>query len=238
MAHKFYAQKIFDSKMECIGVELLVRDVPYGEGITRGPCHILEQPEFGNKSMYALDVQLLTYLDLFSCRFKESGIQYVFINISDQMLKSIILGDDTSHPFSSLLSLSKALHPVKIVVEVSELSRIRREHLALILERLKGAGLKVAQDDYTPFRETYLGIGWDFVKVDLSECSASDIPCGVPVIIERSCEEVMKNHCDHPLVMHQGFGFHVPACVQVVLAEFCSTNAEGGDLVSPPSLVR
>lgn len=220
MAYKFFAQKIFDSKKACIGVELLIRDIPFGENFIGSPGDIMEHPDFCDQNLYAIDMQILTYLDLFSSDFIKSGIEYVFINLSDQILKSLIVGDDSSPPFSNLRSLAKTLHPVEIVVEVNELSRIRVEHLTIILQRLKTIGFKIAQDDYTPFRQEYLAIEWDFIKVDLDSCSLEDIPSHTPVVIERSNKELLNNHGES--TMHQGFDFHMPTCLQSVLAELYS----------------
>ncbi len=220
MAYKFFAQKIFDSKMACIGVELLIREIPFGETFVGSPRDIMTHPDFSDKDLYAIDMQILTYLDLLSSDFIKSGIKYVFINQSDQILKSIILGDDSSSPFSNLKSLAKTLHPVKIVVEVNELSRIRVEHLTLILQRLKALGFKVAQDDYTLFRQEYLAIEWDFIKVEHGACLPEDMPRHTPVVIERSSKEILNNHCES--TMHQGFDFHMPTSLQSVLAELFS----------------
>lgn len=220
MAYKFFAQKIFDSRMVCTGVELLIRDVPFGEDFIGSPFDIMTHPDFSDKDLYAIDMQILTYLDLLSGDFIKSGIEYVFINLSDQILKPLILGDDSSSPFSNLKSLAKTLHPINIVVEVNELSRIRVEHLAIILQRLKSIGLKIAQDDYTPLRQEYLAIEWDFIKVEHDSYLPEDIPRNTPVIIERSSKGVLNNHFES--TMHQGFDFHMPACLKSVLAELYS----------------
>lgn len=208
MSFRFFGQKIFDSKNKCVGVELLIRDAPFGQDIIRSPFEIMGHPDFDSHDLYAIDMQLLTYLNLFVHKIKGSGIKYVFINLSDQFLKSLVVGDDSTSPFCNLLSLIRAYSPLKIVVEVNENSRVRKEHLSLIVDRLKSAGVLVAQDDYTVHRSSYLSIDWDFVKLDLDSCLPHEYPQNVPLVIEKSNQSQLQSLAGD--VLHQGFDLHYP----------------------------
>ncbi|MEA1990330.1 MAG: hypothetical protein U9N57_14135 [Pseudomonadota bacterium] len=216
MALKFFGQKIFDANLKCVGVELLVREIPYGLDIVRSPMEIMEHPEFCSKDMYAIDMQLMTYLHLHESEIKKSQIKYVFINVSDNLLSRLILGDDTSFLFRLLSSLVEALSPVKVVIEVNELSRIRKEHLEIIVERLKSIGLKIAQDDYTSHREEYLSIDWDFIKLDLETCKLCEVPKSKQLVIEKSDNNVLGNL--NGSEFHQGFYFHEPEDLSVLFS--------------------
>lgn len=217
MAFKFFAQKIFDSSQSCVGVELLVRSIPYGDDCIRSPYDIMSHPDFSDSDLFSIDMQILTFLDVFSTQFKEANIDYVFINLSDQILKMMILGDDSSAAFINLKSIARALSPLTLVAEINELSRIRKEHSSLILKRLQSIGFMVAQDDYTPSRREFLSIDWDFIKLDFDSCCEADIPEHPQIIIERSEPVAFSKYQGSTL--HQGFSFHVPSELQKVLLE-------------------
>lgn len=213
----FYGQLIFDSKLSPVGVEILARgDKGHGHlSPIVAPSDIFNLPEFQFQHYYALDMQVISQISMVSSQLKNSSpVRYVFANLSDALLKELISGSDESLPFASIVSLGRRLDPIKLVIEVNERSSIRPEHLALIVERLKGKGVLLAQDDFDESRSPHLSSAWNFVKLNIDQLSPTlinkHIPNSVPLIIER-VQKIDVNHLSSHL--YQGFELHEPECL-------------------------
>ncbi|MBE0468224.1 MAG: EAL domain-containing protein [Methyloprofundus sp.] len=213
----FYGQLIFDSKLNPVGIEILARgDKGHGHlSPIVSPSDIFNLPEFQLQHYYALDMQVISQIAMVANQLKGfSPVRYVFVNLSDVLLKELVSGSDDSLPFASIVSLGIKLAPIKLVVEVNERSSIRPEHLVLIVERLKDKGVFLAQDDFDESRLPYLSSPWDFVKLNIDQLTPSlinkHLSNGAPLIIERAQKKDVSPLSTH---LYQGFELHEPECL-------------------------
>lgn len=205
----FYGQLIFDRGLNKKGVEILVRGERVEESLeVAAPAEIFSQTEFGDKYRFALDMQILTAISMISQEISRSCLDYVFINVTDYLLKELIIGDSESMPFSSLETISRKIAPAKLVIEVSEVSTVRVEHLCAISARLRKSGVLVAQDDFNQSRDPFLCSGWDFVKINTDELVTPELKQHTaPIVVERATKECLLS-CKGELF--QGFELHKP----------------------------
>ena len=81
----------------------------------------------------------------------------------------MVLGDAGTTPYSSIVELARRVAPLKLVIEVNELSKIKQEHLSIIVLSLQTKGILFAQDDFNELRQEHLKINWDFIKINYDE---------------------------------------------------------------------
>lgn len=230
----FYGQLLFDCKGVATGIEVLARGdrgIDHASPIAY-PADIFSQPEFQSHYFYALDMQIISYLNMLSSQLKEmhENIRFIFINISDSLLKELVCGGDESLPYSSLKSVAQKLQPLQLVVEISENSTIRSEHLVPIVNRLKSAGLLLAQDDYDQNRASYLStVPWDFIKVNLEQLlggTPSSISKHAPIVVERARKTDLVTNLG---MLYQGFDFHQPECLLNLISSLIKPRATPND---------
>lgn len=203
----FFGQLLFDNAGAKVGIEVLARGDRGEDHISPivAPSEIFNLPEFQPHHFYALDMQVISHLNMLSEEFKKlPDLNYLFVNVSDVLLKELVCGDDDSLPFSSIVSLSKKLMPVKLVLEISESSTIRPEHLVLIVSRLKKNNILLAQDDFDNGRLPYLGSSWDFIKINADQLTeqGENIKPIAPLVIERAqFSDMRRGHG----FLYQGF---------------------------------
>jgi hypothetical protein len=210
----FWGQYIFDNLCNPVGLELLARGETETHNEPMSPIDIFAANHFEHHHYFALDMQIISHLSNHSNNLKRLPISYVFVNFSDSILNKLTLGDDSQVPFSSIVSLQKKIAPITLVIEVNEKSRIRPEHLTLIMKRLQQKGIKFAQDDFDSSRTCHINNGWDFIKVNYADLlEHKSMLEKYPLIIER-CPKSFLLPSSH---FKQGFEMHTPETIESLI---------------------
>lgn len=231
----FYGQFIYDSERVERGIELLVR----GEKELSSPVAPDEIfKDFNPEHFLALDMQIISYLNVVTDNLKSlPDLKFVFVNFSDVILKELIYLSETSVPTNSIFSIAKKLSPLKLVVEVSEQSRILPEHMSLIVQKLQENSILVAQDDFDKSRVPFLKeINWDFIKIDADSenqliemvCCAAGKKC--QIVFERALSS--NSNCTNHY--YQGFALHKPVCLSAL--ESKNKTAQNEDVGLAPKI--
>lgn len=226
----FYGQFIYNSEGIAKGVELLVRgESEFSTPVT--PAEIFEN--FNSEHFLSLDMQIISHLNMLSQTLKSiEGLEYVFVNFSDVILRELIFFESKSIPSASICGISKRLSPLKLVIEVSENSKIKPEYMSLIVNTLQQESILVAQDDFDESRLGFLEtVNWDFIKIDvdsdkklINKILSLKREKPFSLVFERSGDLAFNK--DH---YHQGFVLHKPECLSRIVNK--NTNCHPTPLV-------
>ena len=149
----FFGQYIFNKDEVAVGLEVLLRgDKDSSCEADKTPYQIFLKNNFEATHYYALDMQIISFLGSFASNLKKvNGLKYIFVNFSDSILKEMVIGDENTIPFSSITEIAKRIAPLKLVIEVNEASKIKPDHLSLIVLYLQTKGVLFAPSSIIHF---------------------------------------------------------------------------------------